>query len=175
MGLLRSRCDNAGRSFSRVNTGRYLRGQEEGSWPSSNGTKISHVARSRSGPRQNSPVDAAVAVRAGESCSSLCPAGLPAIAFNSSRSPSARDGHLVRSPQLHQEVAANRPGFLAPTIPRLFSALARKLTVCGVYSAGTTGLGRRTRKMSLRRRILGSRLRGCDQHAEQAFSAKCSS
>ena len=38
------------------------------------------------------------------------------------------------------------PGFPAPTIPRLFSALARKPMVCGVYSAGTTGLGRRTRK-----------------------------
>jgi hypothetical protein len=50
------------------------------------------------------------------------------------------------SPQLHLEVAANRPGSPAPTIPRLFSALARKLMVCGVYSAGTTGLGRRTWK-----------------------------
>ena len=50
------------------------------------------------------------------------------------------------SPQLHQEVAANRPGFPAPTIPRLFSALARRLIVCGVHSAGTTDLGRRTRK-----------------------------
>jgi hypothetical protein len=50
------------------------------------------------------------------------------------------------SPQLHQEVAANHPGFPTPTIPRLFSALARRLMVCGVYSAGTTGLGRRTRK-----------------------------
>jgi hypothetical protein len=47
---------------------------------------------------------------------------------------------------IHQEVGASRPGFPAPTIPRLFSALARKLMVCGVYSAGTTGLGRRTRK-----------------------------
>ena len=47
----------------------------------------------------------------------------------------------------HQEVAANRPGFPAPTIPRLFSALAPKVMVCRVYSAGTTGLGRRTRKM----------------------------
>ena len=55
-------------------------------------------------------------------------------------------GQRFESPQLHQEVGANRPGFLAPTIPRLFSALARKLMVCGVYSAGTTGLGRRTRK-----------------------------
>ena len=33
----------------------------------------------------------------------------------------------VRIPQLHQEVAANRPGFPVPTIPRLFSALPRKL------------------------------------------------
>ena len=46
----------------------------------------------------------------------------------------------------HQEVGANRPGFPARTIPRLFSALARKLMVCRVYSARTTGLGRRTRK-----------------------------
>jgi hypothetical protein len=30
------------------------------------------------------------------SCSSLCPAGLAAIAFSSSRSPIARDGHRVR-------------------------------------------------------------------------------
>ena len=37
-------------------------------------------------------------------------------------------------------------GSRRPTIPRLFSALARKLMVCGVYSAGTTGLGRRARK-----------------------------
>ena len=46
----------------------------------------------------------------------------------------------------HQEVAANRPGFPARTIPRLLSALARKLMVCGVYSAGTTGLGRQAWK-----------------------------
>ena len=38
-------------------------------------------------------------------------------------------------PPAHQEVRANHPGFPAPTIPRLFSALARKLLVCGVYSA----------------------------------------
>ena len=56
-----------------------------------------------------------------------------------SRSRRARDGHRF-------EVGANRPGFPAPTIRRQFSALARKLIVCGVYSAGTTGLGRRTRK-----------------------------
>ena len=54
--------------------------------------------------------------------------------------------HRFESPQLHQVGAANRPGFPAPTIPRLFSALARKLLVCGVYSARRTGLGRRTRK-----------------------------
>ena len=52
------------------------------------------------------------------------------------------------SPQLHQEVGANRPGFPAPTIPRLFSALARKLLVCAVYSAGTAGLGRANAEMS---------------------------
>jgi hypothetical protein len=57
-----------------------------------------------------------------------------------------RDGHRFESPQLHQEVGANRAGFPAPTIPRLLSALARKLMVCGVYSAGTTGLGRGTGK-----------------------------
>jgi hypothetical protein len=33
-------------------------------------------------------------------------------------------------PQLHQEVRANCPRFPAHTIPRLFSALARKLMVC---------------------------------------------
>jgi hypothetical protein len=55
-------------------------------------------------------------------------------------------GHRFESPQLHQEVAANGLGFPAPTIPRLFSALAPKLMVCRVYSAGTTGLWRRTRK-----------------------------
>jgi hypothetical protein len=53
-----------------------------------------------------------------------------------------REGQRFESSQLHQVVAANRPGFPAPTVPRLFSALARKLMVCGVYSAGTTGLGR---------------------------------
>src|ERR1700729_4279464 len=31
-------------------------------------------------------------------------------------------------------IAANSPGFPAPTIPRLFNALAWKLMVCGVYS-----------------------------------------
>jgi hypothetical protein len=62
---------------------------------------------------------------------------------NSSRPHCARDGHRFESPQL---LGANRPGFPAPTIPRLFSALARKLMVCGVYSAVMTGLGRRTRK-----------------------------
>src|ERR1700729_1662007 len=76
-----------------------------------------------------------------------------------SRSRRARDGHRFESPQLHQEVAANRPGFPAPTIPGLFSALARRLMVCGVYSAGTTDLGRPNAEISLRRRILGSRLR----------------
>src|SRR5271163_1293637 len=61
----------------------------------------------------------------------------------------------------HQEVAANRPGFPAPTIPRLFSALARRLMVCRDCSAGTTGPGPANAEMSLRRRILGSRLHGC--------------
>ena len=54
--------------------------------------------------------------------------------------------HWFDGPQLHQEVAANRSGFPAPTIPRPFSALTRKLMVCRVYSARRTGLGRRTRK-----------------------------
>jgi hypothetical protein len=76
-------------------SGRLLRGQEEGSWPSSNGTKTSHVARPGSVPRQNSPVDAAVAVGVGELQLPL-PCGLGAIAFSSSRSPIARDGHRVR-------------------------------------------------------------------------------
>src|SRR5262245_28744505 len=58
--------------------------------------------------------------------------------------PSSRASRF-ESPQLHQEVGANRAGFPAPTIPRPFSTLARKLMVCGVYSFGTTGLGRRTR------------------------------
>jgi hypothetical protein len=65
---------------------------------------------------------------------------------SSSRSPSARDGHRFESPQLHQEVGANGPGFATPTIRRQFSALARRPIVCGAYSAVTTGLGRRTRK-----------------------------
>jgi hypothetical protein len=52
---------------------------------------------------------------------------------SSSRSHCARDGHRFESPQLHQEVGANRPGFPAPTIPRLFSALARKLMVSGIH------------------------------------------
>jgi hypothetical protein len=46
------------------------------------------------------------------------------------------------------------PWLPALTIPRLFSALARK------PSAGTTGFGRRNAEMTLRRRILGSRLGG---------------
>ena len=50
-------------------------------------------------PDRIHPVDAAVAVRAGK-LQPLCPAGLPAIAFSSSRSPSARDGHRFESPQL---------------------------------------------------------------------------
>ena len=51
------------------------------------------------------PIDAAVTVRAGK-LQPLCPAGLPAIAFSSSRSPSARDGHRFESPPLHQELRA---------------------------------------------------------------------
>jgi hypothetical protein len=62
------------------------------------------------------------------------------------------EGHRFESPLLHQVVAANRPGFPAPTIPRLFSALARKLMVCGVYSAGT----------ALRCQPVGSRRRNAD-------------
>jgi hypothetical protein len=65
---------------------------------------------------------------------------------NRCRSHCVRDGHRFESPQLHQEVGANGPGFPTPTIRRQFSALARKLMVCGVYSAGTTGLGPRARK-----------------------------
>jgi hypothetical protein len=56
------------------------------------------------------------------------------------------DGNVANAGVVGSNLAANRPGFPAPTIPRLFSALARKLMVCEVYSAGTTGLGRRTRK-----------------------------
>src|ERR1700679_1298294 len=89
--------------------------------------------------------------------------------------PYARDGHRFESPQLHQEVGGNCPGFRAPTMPRLFSALAQKLVVCGAYSAGTTGLGRRTRKPSLRRRILGSRLLGwTDQRDRKSFGLQIS-
>ena len=82
-------------------------------------------------------------------CSSTAASGLRALTGkgrNSSRSHRARDGHRFESPPLLQEVGANNPEFLAPTIPRLFSALARKLLVCAVHSAGTAGLGRRTRK-----------------------------
>ena len=108
----------------------------------------------------------------------------------------------------HQEVAANRPGFPAPTIPRLFSALARKLERIAfgstrpivaalgerghavndrvykvrfdgtaICSNGLRGLfcwddgpWRANAEMSLRRRILGSRLRGCtDQRDREPF------
>jgi hypothetical protein len=55
-------------------------------------------------------------------------------------------GSRFESPQLHQEVPASGSGFPVPTIPRQFSALARKLMVCRVYSARTTGLGRQMRK-----------------------------
>ena len=89
-----------------------------------NGTKTSHAVRSGSGSLdRNSPRrDAAVAVRAGK-LQPLCPAVAcpPSSLCSSSISPSARDGHRFESPQLHHEVAANRPGFPAPTIPRLFS------------------------------------------------------
>jgi hypothetical protein len=47
-----------------------------------------------------------------------------------------RDGHRFESPPLHQEVGASRPGFPAPTILRLFSALALKLMVCGALHLG---------------------------------------
>jgi hypothetical protein len=60
--------------------------------------------------------------------------------------PSSARGQRFESPQLHQVVAANGPGFPTPTIRRQFSALARRLMVCGAYSAVTTGLWRRTRK-----------------------------
>jgi hypothetical protein len=76
-------------------------------------------------PDRIHPVDAAVAVRAGK-LQPLCPAGLPAIAFSSSRSPSARDGHRFESPQLHQEVATNHPGFPAPAGERRRSSLRRQ-------------------------------------------------
>ena len=66
--------------------------------------------------------------------------------WRSPASPTRPIQFRFESPQLHQVVGANGPGFPAPTIARLFSALARKRMVCRVYSAGTTGLGRRTRK-----------------------------
>jgi hypothetical protein len=49
--------------------------------------------------------------------------------------PASCDGHQFESPRLHQVVRANRPGFPAATVPRLFSALARKLVVCGRLGA----------------------------------------
>src|ERR1700722_3154620 len=86
------------------------------------------------------------------------------------RSPSDHDGHRFESPQLHQEVGGNRPGFPAPTIPRLFSALARKLMVCGGLFCWDDGPWPANAEMSLRRRILGSRLRGwTDQRDREPF------
>ena len=68
--------------------------------------------------------------------------------------------------------ARTAPGPPAPVIPRLFSALAPKVMVCRVYSARTTGLGRRTRKIILRCRILGSRLRGWTDQRDRADPVK---
>src|SRR5271163_2753602 len=60
----------------------------------------------------------------------------------------------------HQEVAANRPGFPAPTIPRLFSALARKLGVCRDCSAGPSPLARsRSRAPAAKETKISQRLR----------------
>ena len=54
----------------------------------------------------------------------------------------------VRIPSAPSGSPREPPRVPAPTIPRLFSALARKLMVCEVYSSRRTGLGRRTGKMS---------------------------
>jgi hypothetical protein len=45
---------------------------------------------------------------------------------NSSRSRRARDGHRFESPQLHQEVRANRRDFLRHRIARHFRDLWRR-------------------------------------------------
>jgi hypothetical protein len=80
------------------------------------------------------------------------------------------DRFRLDSPQLHQEVAPNGRGFPAPTIPRLLSALARKLMVCWGYPTGMTGPWPANAEMSLRRRILGSRLLGwADQRDRKRF------
>ncbi len=55
---------------------------------------------------------------------------------------SLRDEAKMHPPQALEK----RPGFPAPTIPRQFSPLARRLMVCTVYSAGMTGLERRMGK-----------------------------
>jgi hypothetical protein len=65
-------------------------------------------------------------------------------------------GQRFESPPLHQVVAANRPGFPAPTIPRLFSALARKLMVCAACPGRPHGIGR-LRGAKEVRRILSAR------------------
>jgi hypothetical protein len=81
---------------------------------------------------------------------------------SSSRSPSVRDGHRFESPQLHQVVGANRPGFPVPTIPRLFSALAEANGLQRLFCRDD-GPWPASTEMSLRRRILGSQLVRPDQ------------
>jgi hypothetical protein len=74
------------------------------------GTKTSHAVRSGSGsPTEFTPSNAAVAVRAGK-LQPLCPAGLPAIAFSSLRSPSARDCHSAsnRDPGRYHRKSLNK-------------------------------------------------------------------
>ena len=61
--------------------------------------------------------------------------------------------------------SANRPGFPAPTIPRLVRALAWKLMVCGVQFCWDDGPWPASAEMSLRRRILGSRLPTISEYA----------
>jgi hypothetical protein len=90
---------------------------------------------------------------------SLSSTGAASLEFPPTRRMPHRGGQRFESPQLHHYHREQKAKFPASTIPRLFSALARKLMVCGVDSAGTLGLGPAIAEMSLRRRILGSRLR----------------
>jgi hypothetical protein len=69
----------------------------------------------------------------------------------SSRSPSARDGHRFESPQLHQVVGANGPGFATPTIRRQFSALARsRPSDCATADKARSRRDQRGRRLSHR-------------------------
>ena len=105
-------------------------------WPPSDSFFMTMSASAQGGAQCAGSLSSAPLARSG-------PTGAASLARRGACTAEVRGSNPLSSTRKSR---ANRPGFPAPTIPRLFSALARKLMVCGVYSAGTTGLGRRTRK-----------------------------